>query len=82
MDVQRNMEQALDRTFMRSYPNFIPLSAQEIESVEAVLRPFAFDRIYGWSPQRTLDVDAKRAVERSVERQIRAMQGSHGVVAN
>ncbi|MGH0035656.1 MAG: MBL fold metallo-hydrolase [Myxococcota bacterium] len=62
-------------TFMRSYPNFIPLAAHEIERVAAALRPYAFDRIYGWSPQRTLETDAKRAVERSAERQIRAMRG-------
>ena len=41
---------ALDRryvTFMRSYPNLIPLSAAAVRRIVAAVEPFAFDRIYG-----------------------------------
>ena len=33
--------------FMKSYPNFIPLSAGEVEGIAAALAPFQFDAIYG-----------------------------------
>ena len=39
----------LDRksfTFMRSYPNNIPLSAQAVRTIGAALEPFRFDRVY------------------------------------
>ena len=34
-------------SFMRSYPNFIPLSARTVEHIGAALKPFAFETIYG-----------------------------------
>ena len=34
-------------SFMRSYPNFIPLSAREVEHIGKALAPFQFDMIYG-----------------------------------
>ena len=34
-------------SFMRSYPNFIPLSAREVEHIGQALAPFQFDLIYG-----------------------------------
>jgi len=67
-------------TFMRSYPNFIPLSGPEITRITEALRPLAFDRLYGWSPDRVLRADAKRSVALSAERHARALRGEHGVV--
>ena len=34
-------------SFMRSYPNFIPLSARKVEHIGPALAPFAFDTLYG-----------------------------------
>jgi hypothetical protein len=68
-------------TFMRSFPNYIPLSEQEAERVMTVLRPIAFDRLYGWTPERVLRTDAKRSLERSLSRHVRALRGEHNVVA-
>ena len=34
-------------SFMRSYPNFIPLSAREVEHIGAAMAPFSFDVLYG-----------------------------------
>ena len=34
-------------SFMRSYPNFIPLSAREVEHIGTAMAPFAFDALYG-----------------------------------
>lgn len=58
-------------TFMRSYPNYIPLPASEIRGILKALEPYDFDRIHGgWF---TIDVreDAKESVRRSAERYIR-----------
>lgn len=68
-------------TFMRSYPNYIPLATGEAEAVVAALRPLAFDRIYGWLPERVMRHGAKPSLERSLERHARALRGEHGVVA-
>jgi hypothetical protein len=68
-------------TFMRSFPNYIPLAAHEAERVVATLRPHRFDRIYGWTPDRVVADDARLRLERSLERHIRALRGEHGVVA-
>jgi hypothetical protein len=68
-------------TFMRSFPNYIPLGAQEAERVVAVLRPLAFDRVYGWTPERVLRSEAKRSLERSLSRHLGALRGEHDVIA-
>jgi len=68
-------------TFMRSYPNYIPLSAAEAERVVSALRPLSFDRIYGWSLERVIPTEARRSLERSLTRHLRALRGEHGVVA-
>jgi hypothetical protein len=68
-------------TFMRSFPNYIPLSEPETAGVMAALRPLAFDRLYGWTPERALRTDAKRSLERSASRHLRALRGEHDVVA-
>ena len=57
-------------SFMRSFPNYIPLSARKVRAIVETLEPFAFDRIYGgWWPS-IVDSDAKASVKRSAERYI------------
>jgi glyoxylase-like metal-dependent hydrolase (beta-lactamase superfamily II) len=68
-------------TFMRSYPNYIPLSGAEAERVVTALRPLAFDRVYGWTPERVIRTDARRSLERSLARHGQALRGEHDVVA-
>lgn len=58
-------------SFMRSYPNLIPLPAGEIRRIVAAVRPYAFDRIYGGWWDRVTPRDGKSAVERSAERYLR-----------
>ncbi len=67
-------------TFMRSFPNYIPLGAVDAERVAAAVRPLAFDRIYGWNPERILRSDAKRSIERSVQRHVAALRGAYDAV--
>lgn len=66
---------------MRSFPNYIPLAADEAELVVAALRTHAFDRLYGWTPERVLRQDAKHSIERSLTRHVRALRCEHGTVA-
>lgn len=67
-------------TFMRSFPNYIPLAESETNRVMESLRRLRFDRLYGWTPDRILRSGAKASLERSLERHIRALRGEHGVV--
>ena len=57
-------------SFMYSYPNYVPLSAREVERIVQALEPFAFDRIYGAWWDRNVESGAKDAVRRSAERYI------------
>ncbi len=60
-------------SFMRSYPNHIPLPADEIRRIVASVRPYVFDRIYGGWWDRVTASDGKGAVERSARRYLRWM---------
>jgi glyoxylase-like metal-dependent hydrolase (beta-lactamase superfamily II) len=61
-------------TFMRSYPNLLPLNASAIKKIEQALQPIAYDRVYG-AFGLAVKQDAKAAVQRSAERYIRAISG-------
>jgi hypothetical protein len=58
-------------SFMRSYPNLIPLPAGEIRRIVATVRPYAFDRIYGGWWDRVTPHDGRAAVERSARRYLK-----------
>jgi len=62
-------------TFMRSYPNLIPLSAKQVRAIGAALEPFAYDRIYGHYFDRVIPAHAKQAMQVSVERYAAAIGG-------
>ena len=55
-------------SFMYSFPNYVPLSAREVDHVTGAVEPFAFDRIYGAWWDRNVVSDANGAVRRSAER--------------
>lgn len=54
-------------TFMRSYPNRIPLSAAVTERIAAALEPLAYDRIYG-NFNNVIGSDGREVVRRSAAR--------------
>jgi glyoxylase-like metal-dependent hydrolase (beta-lactamase superfamily II) len=58
-------------TFMRSYPNYIPLPAGEVRRIVRAIEPYEFDRLYGGWWASVVQEDAKAAVKRSAERYIR-----------
>jgi glyoxylase-like metal-dependent hydrolase (beta-lactamase superfamily II) len=60
-------------SFMRSYPNLIPLGPAAIRRIVQRIEPFSFDHIYGGWWQANVLCDAKAAVQRSAERYLRAI---------
>ena len=62
-------------SFMRSYPNIIPLSAPAVARIGATLEPFAYDVVYGAFFDRVIPRGGKAAVQRSVARYISIIQG-------
>ena len=70
----------LDRksfSFMRSIPNFIPLSEKGVRAVAAALTPLAFDRVYSHHFERVMQTGAKQILESSVERYAAAIGGAY-----
>jgi glyoxylase-like metal-dependent hydrolase (beta-lactamase superfamily II) len=60
-------------SFMRSYPNLIPLRASAIRRILKGIEPFQFEQIYGaWWGANVLG-QAKAAVARSAERYVQAI---------
>ena len=70
----------LDRksfTFMRSYPNNIPLSANGVRAIGAALAPFAFERAYSHFFERVMPARAKQNLQASIERYAAAIGGAY-----
>lgn len=65
-------------TFMRSYPNQIPLPAAAVRAIVDAVRPYEFDRIYGGWFMSIIASGAKAAVERSAERYIDWISDARG----
>lgn len=63
-------------SFMRSYPNLIPLSAREVEAIGRAMAPFSFEAIYGHYFDRVIERDGKAVLEKSVERYIANLNGT------
>ena len=61
-------------SFMRSYPNLIPLGGGAINRILVTIEPFSFDQIYGGWWKADVLSDAKTAVARSAERYLRAIK--------
>jgi hypothetical protein len=60
---------------MRSYPNFIPLSAGEVEHIGRAMAPFSFDVLYGHYFDRVIASEAKQVLENSIARYLGAIAG-------
>ena len=63
---------------MRSYPNFIPLSARAVNKIGAALQPFAFETIYGHYFDRVIAENGQAVLEASVARYVAAVEGRRG----
>src|SRR5919112_1403698 len=71
--IQTNRDRA-SVTFMRSYPNRIPLSAGVVQRLAEAVEVFSFDRLYD-NFGGTIDTDARAAVRRSADRYIGWIRG-------
>ena len=60
-------------SFMRSYPNLIPLGPKTVHRIAAAMKPFAFDRIDGHYFDRVIPTAAKAVLEESVARYVAAI---------
>jgi hypothetical protein len=63
-------------TFMRSYPNRIPLSPRLVQRIVDRLEPYEYDRVYGLAGG-IVRADAKNVVRRSAERYINWVTGAN-----
>ncbi len=61
-------------TFMRSYPNRIPLSGAVVERITRAVEVLEFDRLYD-NFGKTVDSDARAAVRRSADRYVGWVRG-------
>ena len=61
-------------SFMYSYPNYIPLPAATVRRMVRMLEPYPFERVYGAWFGAVVRADAKRAVQRSAERYVQALE--------
>lgn len=62
-------------SFMRSYPNLIPLGPKALARLRAHVDPLAFSDLYGSFPGREMIGDAKERVEASFARYEAALEG-------
>jgi hypothetical protein len=60
-------------SFMRSYPDLIPLDASSVQHIADVLEPWPFDPIYGAWWERVIPTGGKPAMAYSVRRYIDAV---------
>ena len=57
-------------TFMRSYPNMIPLSPRSVEKIMTAIEPLAYDRVYSGFAPGLIATDAKARLRYSADRYI------------
>src|SRR6478735_8457035 len=57
-------------SFMRSYPNLIPLPPRSVRKIVDAVEPYAYDRIYGGFDSELLPAGAKEAVRFSADRYV------------
>ena len=60
-------------TFMRSYPNLIPLPARAVQKIAGALAPFPFDMMFGNFFDSVIETGAKQAFQKSVDRYLAAI---------
>lgn len=60
---------------MRSFPNFIPLSASEVKRIKSQLSEWSFSRLYGPFWEYEIKENAKDVVDWSLDRYLKALEG-------
>ena len=67
-------------SFMYSFPNLIPLSADKVQAIVNKVIPYEFEQVYSAWWGKVVEQDGKTAVLRSAERYIQAIQSEEKVV--
>ena len=62
--------------FQYSYPNRIPLPAEEVRAIADRVESLSFDRLYGGWPGDVIQSDARAAVLRSAGRYLKVLDGT------
>jgi glyoxylase-like metal-dependent hydrolase (beta-lactamase superfamily II) len=62
-------------TFMRSYPNLIPLDAGSVRGIADALAEWPYEAIYGGWWERVIPANAKQVMANSVDQYLRAVAG-------
>ena len=62
-------------SFMWSYPNMMPLPASAIRTIEARIRPWRYQRIYGAFSHQDMLADGPAIVARSAQRYVELISG-------
>jgi hypothetical protein len=60
-------------SFMRSYPNLLPLPAANVKAIAGALAPFRFDMMFGNFFESVIETGAREAVEKSAARYLAAI---------
>ena len=58
---------------MYSFPNYIPMLRADVQRMRAVLAPFAFDDVYGYTWGRNIRGGGRAAVDASFDRYLQAI---------
>ena len=61
---------------MYSYPNLIPLPAEQVERIRDTIKLWQFQRLYGGWFGKAVSSDAHQAVIRSADRYVGILDGS------
>ena len=64
-------------SFMRSYPNMVPLDRGSVQRIADALAPLAYERVYGAFFDRVVAADGKHVVRDSVARYLAALSGNY-----
>ena len=64
-------------SFLRSFPNYLPLGRASIERIATMLEKMPFERLYGGWWHSIIAEDAKGALDRSVSRYLDAIAGKY-----
>ncbi|MDB4950640.1 MAG: beta-lactamase domain protein [Gemmatimonadetes bacterium] len=62
-------------SFLRSYPNMLPLPSRAVRRIARAVEPYAFDRVHGAFWGRTIASDGSAVVARSAENYCRWVDG-------
>lgn len=60
-------------SFMRSYPTYVPLHAEQVRHLRSVVEPFAFEALYGAWPDRVIATGGSEVVARTALRHLEVL---------